>query len=173
MELKLKKKEKTLEEEYANTLKEAVELYKKLNGLENLPIEEKDFFPATASDVANVYPIRIDDLKEALMKHEDLNEDTEAQISDKIEQTSDATPEQADAAAEVTKDIQKKADTMDIEFEELYVEGDIEKQLNACYKSALQGLKEYSKFGTVDKEKFNNILLEGDVGIGKTERVKS
>lgn len=170
MELKLKKKEKTIEEEYAENLKAAVESYKRLTGVEKLPIDEKDFFPATAVQVCYSYPVRSADLKEALINHEELTEDTEAQISDKIEKNSDATPEQADAAAEVTQEIKKQSDA---EFEELYQEGDIEKILDRSYRSALQGLQEYKRFGTLDKKKFINILLEGDVGVGKTERVKA
>lgn len=170
MELKLKKKEKTLEEEYADNLKAAVESYKRLTGVEKLPIDEKDFFPSTAAQVCYSYPVRSDDLKEALIKHEELTEDTEAEISDKIEKNSDATPEQADAAAEVTQDLKKESDA---EFEELYLEGDIEKKLERCYRSAFQGLQEYKRTGALDKKKFINLLLEGDVGVGKTERVKS
>lgn len=170
MELKLKKKEKTLAEEYAENLKAAVEAYKRRVGVEKLPIDEKDFFPATAAQICYSYPVRSNDLKEALIKHEELTEDAEAQISDKIEKNSDATPEQADAAAEVTQQLKKGSDQ---EFEELYIEGEIEQELDECYRSAIQGLQYFQRTGELKKDKFVNVLLEGDVGVGKTERVKA
>ena len=110
--------------------------------------------------------IDLDELREYFLGTQ-LNEDSpmDPKLDDKIEQAQNVTPEQAEQAVDMAKQIDKNTDgPLDV----VYIEGDFEKRLDRCYNTAMRAhlRGESDKFAP-------NLCAVGSVGTGKTERFKA
>lgn len=155
---------------------EAVAAYKRLASVDTYEdLLEENLFDNPLNRVASEYAIGRDKLiellKEEASKVMDASKASEEEIAAAIEKTEDeATENQAEKAAEVIKQVDKgtKSD-LDI----VYVEGDLERSLNASLSVGKRAHNKWVKNGDIDKNGYSNICVVGDVGVGKTERVKA
>ena len=92
-------------------------------------------------------------------------------IADKIENSNlEITPNQAEKSAEAVKELAQKTDG---ELDVIYVEGDIEKALNASLSVGMRSYNKWLKRKEIDKNGYSNICIVGDVGVGKAQPLTS
>lgn len=85
----------------------------------------------------------------------------------------------------IEKEAEKTADTLGIDDDNIIIlssdenldgyddEAELSQLMNDSYELALEALKDYERTGRFNKDYIQDILVEGDVGCGKTEMVKS
>lgn len=165
-----------IEADLKDRFKRAVEAYKHYSSVQSKDdLLEENLSENTINRVSRDFAIGTDKIRELLReeatKMDDANTTPEKAIADKIENSnSEITPNQAEKSAEAVKEIAQKTDS---ELDVIYVEGDIEKALNASLSVGMRSHNKWLKRKEIDKNGYSNICIVGDVGVGKTERVKA
>ena len=156
--------------------KKAVEAYKKYAAVEcKEDLLEENLFRNPLNRVSREYAIGTDTLrdllKEEASKMDDADKVPETVIATKIKKEDpEVTSKQAEYAAGEVKDV---ADNLDSDLGVIYIEGDIEKSLTSSLNAAMRSHNKWTKRKEIDKSGYSNVCIVGDVGTGKTERVKA
>lgn len=165
-----------IEADLKDRFKRAVEAYKKYASVQSKDdLLEENLFENTINRVSRDFAIGTDKIRELLReeatKMDDANTTPEKAIADKIEKSNlEITPNQAEKSAEAVKELAQKTDG---ELDVIYVEGDIEKALNASLSVGMRSYNKWLKRKEIDKNGYSNICIVGDVGVGKAQPLTS
>ena len=166
---------KEIEESNKERFSKAVEAYKKYAYVKSPEeLRKENLYGNALRKASDEYAIPVDELEEALIRESDATDADSASKAEIAAEVKDENPGVTDSQAEQAADIAKTvANNTEADLAIVYVEGELEKELNRSLEKGKIALRKYYEKGRIDKNYYQNILVIGDVGVGKTEKVKA
>lgn len=165
--IKQKLKEKKLMQEYNEKLNDACNYY-----LKNVPSTD-EIYETILNKTAGIYNFPAQKILERL------------NIQSKYVLKEAENDEAQQELKAIEKEAEKTADSLGIDDDNIIIlssdenldgyddEAELSQLMNDSYELASEALKDYERTGRFNKDYIQDILVEGDVGCGKTEMVKA